>query len=631
MDKSGLKYCPILNTNISVTNMEETLSYIFENLVQLSGDYICVSNVHTTVMSFQNESYRVIQNSGAMALPDGKPLSIVSKMRGYHQAQRVPGPDLMPEVLRLSVSGGQRHFFYGSSEHTLTKLREVLETTYPGLQIAGMYAPPFRPLTEEEDQKVIEMINESHPDFVWVALGAPKQENWMYQHRGKVEGLMIGVGAAFDFFAGTVKRAPQWMQEFCLEWLFRISQDPKRLLKRYLTTNFAFVYHVFQENRTIPKKKKIIMIGHKRIPSREGGVEIVVEQLAVRLAARDWKVEAYNRYGHHVSGKKYDEDYGRKDRKYYKDVRIRIIPTFQTSTLNAIVYSFLGTLRALFGGFDVFHYHAEGPCAVLWIPKLFGKRVVATIHGLDWQRSKWGNFASSVLRFGEKMAAKYADEVIVLSKNIQQYFLETYGRETVFIPNGIEKPRKRKAELIIEKYGLHKDEYILFLGRMVPEKGIHYLLEAFAQLKTEKKLVIAGGNSQAAEYMEKIRTMAAQDRRVIMTDFVSGQTLEELYSNAYVYVLPSDVEGMAISLLEAMSYGNCCLVSDIPENTEVVEQYGISFRKSDVASLKEKLEYLLQNPREVAELQSRSADFICKKYDWDRIVSETERLYNRER
>ena len=609
--------------------MEETLEYIFGNLSGLKGEYICVSNVHTTVMSYRDEKYRKVQNSAAMALPDGKPLSIVSRMRGYHEAQRVPGPDLMPEILKRSVENGYKHFFYGSTDDTLQKLKETLEKSYPGVQITGMYAPPFRALTEEEDREVIDRINNSKADFIWVALGAPKQERWMYEHRGKVHGLMIGVGAAFDFLAGTVKRAPKWMQDLCLEWLFRISQDPKRLLKRYLETNFSFVYHVLRENKKLPKKKKVVMIGHKRIPSREGGVEIVVEQLAVRLVQKDWNVEAYNRYGHHVSGRKYDEDYGRNDRKYYKNIRIRIIPTFQSSKLNAIVYSFLGTMRALFGRFDVFHYHAEGPCAFLWIPKLFGKRVVATIHGLDWQRSKWGNFASFVLKFGEKMAAKYADEVIVLSQNVQEYFKETYGRNVVYIPNGIEKPEKRTVELIQKKYGLKKDEYILFLARMVPEKGVHYLLEAYSQIKTDKKLVIAGGNSQAVEYMDRIKKMAAADERVIMTDFVSGQTLEELYSNAYTYVLPSDVEGMAISLLEAMSYGNCCLVSDIPENTEVVETYGIHFKKGNVADLKEKLEFLLTNPEKVYDLQRKSADFICEKYNWDDVVDKTVELYGK--
>ena len=625
--KQELQYCTILGTNINVTNMEDTLDYIMKYRKELSGDYICVSNVHTTVMSFRDEQYRKVQNGGAMALPDGKPLSLVSKWRGYPEAERVPGPDLMPEIISRSLRHGYRHFFYGSSEDTLSKLKEKLLEQYPGLQIAGMYSPPFRTLTKEEDGEITNMINASHPDFIWVALGAPKQEQWMYEHKGKVEGLMFGVGAAFDFLAGTVKRAPNWMQDLCLEWLFRISQDPKRLFKRYLTTNFSFLYQVYKENRTLPKKPSVVMIGHKRIPSREGGVEIVVEQLAVRMVKKGWRVEAYNRYGHHVSGKKYDEEYGRNDKKYYKGIRVRIIPTFQSSKLNAIVYSFLSTFRALFGKFDVFHYHAEGPCAFLMIPKIFGKRVVATIHGLDWQRSKWGNFASAVLKFGEKMAAKHADEVIVLSKNVQRYFEETYGRETVFIPNGIERPEIRKVEVIGQKYGLEKDEYLLFLARMVPEKGVHYLLEAFKKIDTDKKLVIAGGNSQAVEYMDMIRKMAAEDDRVIMTDFISGQTLEELYSNAYMYILPSDIEGMAISLLEAMSYGNCCLVSDIPENTEVIEDCGVSFKKSDVADLRSQISHLISHPEVVEEYKNRSTYFICNKYNWDDIVDSALELY----
>ncbi|MDD6811372.1 MAG: glycosyltransferase family 4 protein [Lachnospiraceae bacterium] len=373
------------------------------------------------------------------------------------------------------------------------------------------------------------------------------------------------------------------------------------------------------------------MIGHKRIPSREGGIEIVVEELAVRMAAMGHKIDAYNRYGHHVSGKKYDEEYGRGDRKFYKGIRVRIIPTFRSSKLNAIVYSFFATIRALFTPYDVLHYHAEGPCAMLWIPKLFHKRIVVTIHGLDWQRAKWGNFASYVIKSGEKMAAKYADEVIVLSKNVQQYFKETYGRDTVYIPNGITRPEIRKAELITEKYGLEKDGYFLFLARIVPEKGLHYLIEAFRKLDTDKKLVIAGGNSQAVSYMEKIHKMASEDDRIIMTDFVQGQILEELYSNAYAFILPSDVEGMALSLLEAMSYGNCCLVSDICENTEVVEDKALSFQKGNVKDLQKKLEYLLQHPEMVEEYKKQSSDFICKKYNWDNVVEQTLQLYRAEK
>lgn len=639
MGKEQLQYCTILKTNINVTDMESTISYITSNLDVLRGDYICVSNVHTTVMAFRDEEYRNIQNSAAMALPDGQPLSIVSRKRGYRSAKRVAGPDMMPEILNLSQERGYKHYFYGSTKNTLMQLKKELLTRYPKLEIVGMYAPPFRDLTRDEDEEIVRRINESGADFVWIALGAPKQEKWMYEHKNKVNGLMIGVGAAFDFIAGTVKRAPMWMQKLCLEWVFRIMQDPRRMIPRYLNTNFTFLYQVHRETKALEKYNqnvigrqdkrplRIAMIGHKRIPSREGGIEIVVEQLAVRMAALGHRVDAYNRFGHHVSGKKYEQEYGWKGRKFYKGVRVYIIPTFKSSSLNAIVYSFFATVRALFGGYDVLHYHAEGPCAMLWLPRLFHKKLVVTVHGLDWQRAKWGAFASGVIKFGEKMAAKYADEVIVLSENVKQYFADTYHRQVTYIPNGINRPEKWPPEFITEKYGLHKDGYILFLGRIVPEKGLHYLIEAFSKIDTDKKLVITGGNSQAVEYMERIHRMAAKDERIIMTDFVQGQMLEELYSNAYAFVLPSDVEGMALSLLEAMSYGNCCLVSDICENTEVVEDKAFVFRKGDVKDLRQKLKYMLEHPEVVHAYADQSADFICAKYNWDEVVDETMQLY----
>ncbi len=195
-----------------------------------------------------------------------------------------------------------------------------------------------------------------------------------------------------------------------------------------------------------------------------------------------------------------------------------------------------------------------------------------TSAGIDWQREKWqSGLGSKFIHQGEKNAAKYADEVIVLSKGVQDYFKETYGRETHFIPNGVNRPQIREAKLITDHFGLEKDSYILFLGRLVPEKGIRYLVEAFKNVKTDKKLVIAGGSSDTDSFMEELKDLAKGDDRILFTGFVQGAMLDELYSNAYIYTLPSDLEGMPLSLLEAMSYGNCCLVSDIPECTEVVE------------------------------------------------------------
>jgi len=630
IDLNRMKYCKILGTNICVTDMNKTVEYLTGNLEQLRGKYICVSNVHTTIIAFRDKDYQAVQNAAAMALPDGKPLSIVSKGRGFPEAGRVPGPDLMPKIFELSKEKEYRHFFYGSKPETLKKLEENLRRKYPYLQIVGMYAPPFRRLTEEEDQQVIQLINASKPDFIWVALGAPKQEIWMNAHMDRLSGIMIGVGAAFDFHAGTVKRAPKWMQEICMEWLHRILQDPVRLMPRYIGTNFSFLWNVHKENKQLKKIKKlsgkplkIAMIGHKRIPTREGGVEIVVNELALRMVKKGNQVDAYNRRGSHVSGKEFVSRIG----KEYQGIRIISIPTFESKNLNAIVYSFLASIRALFGGYDIIHFHAEGPCAMLWIPKLFRKRIIVTIHGLDWQRSKWGNFASRVLKFGESLAAKFADEIIVLSSNMKKYFEEEHERETIYIPNGIARPEYKAVQEIQEKWKLCKDGYILFLARIVPEKGIHYLIEAYKQLSTDKKLVIAGGSSHSQEYYSQLIEMSADNENIIFTDFVGGRTLEELFSNAYIFVLPSDVEGMAIGLLEAMSYGNCCLVSDIPENTEVVEDKAVTFKHGNVEDLRQQLELLLQSPDKVSEYQKIAADFICNKYDWDHVVDKTLDVY----
>ena len=275
-------------------------------------------------------------------------------------------------------------------------------------------------------------------------------------------------------------------------------------------------------------KLNVAMLGHKRIPSREGGIEIVVEELSTRMVERGRSVTCYNRLGHHVSGKEFDGG----SLKEYKGVRLKSVITINRKGLAAMTSSFFGAIRAAFGRYDVVHFHAEGPCAMLWLPKIFGKRCVATIHGIDWQRAKWGGFASKYIKFGEKVAAKYADEIIVLSEGVQKYFMDTYGRKTVFIPNGANRPILRGPQLIKERFGLEKDSYILFLGRLVPEKGITYLIEAFKGVTTDKKLVIAGGSSDTDTFMQELKQLAEGDNRIIFTGFVQGQMLEELYSKA---------------------------------------------------------------------------------------------------
>ena len=368
----------------------------------------------------------------------------------------------------------------------------------------------------------------------------------------------------------------------------------------------------------------IAMFGQKRVPSREGGVEIVVEELGSRMADLGHSVTCYNRRGHHVSGAQFDTE----ERKNYRGMRMKSVPTLEKKGLAAVSASFFAALCCCFQSYDVVHIHAEGPAFFSFLPKWLGKKVVVTVHGLDWSREKWKHgFASKFIRQGERNAVRWADEIIVLSKAVQDYFLETYGRQTRLIPNGVSRPEKKSPEQIREAFCLEGEDYILFLGRLVPEKGLRYLIQAFRKVDTDKKLVIAGGSSDTDDFFREIREMAEGDDRILFAGFVQGRTLEELYSNAYIYTLPSDLEGMPLSLLEAMSYGNCCLVSDIPECADVVEDKAFVFRRSDTENLREKLQYLCRNADAVHSCKAQAADYICEKYSWEDVVKQTLVLY----
>ncbi len=361
---------------------------------------------------------------------------------------------------------------------------------------------------------------------------------------------------------------------------------------------------------------KIVMFGHKYIPSRVGGVEIVVEELSERMAALGHDVTCYNRSPGSVQ-------------KMHRGISLKTVPTIRCKGLAAVSSSFFAAIHASFSHADVCHIHAEGPALMSFLPKFFGKRVIVTVHGLDWQREKWkSGFGARYIRRGEKMAVRFADEIIVLNQELQQYFLKTYGRETRLIPNGITKPNIMLPEQITAPFGLQGGEYLLYLGRLVPEKGVHELIEAFSGVRTEKKLVIAGASSDTEEYAENLKKQAASDPRILFTGFAEGQILAELYSNAYLYILPSHLEGMPLSLLEAMSYGNCCLVSDIPACSDVVEDWGITFPARDVRALQNVLQKLCDDEAFVRSYQDGAADFICGKYNWDQVTLETLELYH---
>ena len=371
---------------------------------------------------------------------------------------------------------------------------------------------------------------------------------------------------------------------------------------------------------------KVAMIGHKVVPSRRGGIENVLTSLCPLLVESGVDVTCYNRSSDQVE----NEYVGTVTNKQYRNVKLKKAWTVDAKGISAMIASFTAAIGATFCDYDILHFHAEGPCAAMWIPKLFGKRCVATVHGLDWQREKWGRgFASKYIKFGERVMVKYADEIIVLSESARAYFRETYNRETVLIHNGIDEPVKKDADKITEMYGLSKGDYVCMVSRLTAEKGVHYLIDAYNSIQTDKKLVIAGDTSDTDEYVAMLKEKAANNPNIIFTGFISGDVLEEVYSNAYLVVLPSDIEGMSLSLLEALAYGNAVLCSDIPENTLVTEEKAMHFRKGDVEDLACKLQAMCADEKLVDDLKDGVDAFILAKYSWRDVANATCDLYKK--
>lgn len=357
----------------------------------------------------------------------------------------------------------------------------------------------------------------------------------------------------------------------------------------------------------------IAMFGQKQTPSPSGGVEAVVGELSTRMAKHGHRVTCYDRGGR---------------KAFWNGVAICPVPTIGKKGLAAVTSSFFAAVFSALADVQVVHIHAEGPAFWCWIPKLTGKRIVVTIHGLDWQREKWKDtLGAYYIRLGERMAVRFADQIIVLSNSARNYFLQAYGRETVWIPNGIAPANPIPAKQIWDRFHLQKEEYLLYLGRLVPEKGIHYLIEAYCGMKTEKKLVIAGSASDTEDYVIRLRKMAEGNAGICFTGFADGQLRAELYSNAWAYILPTDLEGMPLSLLEAMGYGNCCLTSDIPECTEVAGDAAMCFERGNVRQLRERLESICHDRKLVLQYREKARAARRDLFDWENVVKETLELY----
>jgi glycosyltransferase involved in cell wall biosynthesis len=370
---------------------------------------------------------------------------------------------------------------------------------------------------------------------------------------------------------------------------------------------------------------RIAMVGQKGIPARYGGIERHVEELSVRLGEAGHEVLVYTR-----------EWFASPQTKDMKGVQAIITPTIRTKHLDAIVHTFTSTLHSIRAGADIIHYHGVGPSLLSWLPRLLAPRikVVATFHCVDRYHQKWNSFAQLMLGLGERFACLFPHRTIAVSKILRAYCNDRFGRATVYVPNGIERPGGQGLgdEKTLAKFGLDQDGYIVMVSRLVRHKGAHHLIEAYQELERQgrtqgKKCVIVGGSAFTDDYVDELLKQSEGDRNIVFTGYQSGRDLDALFANAYLVVHPSESEGLPIAVLEAMSYGKTVLASDIPENLEVTRDHGVNFRNRDVRDLREKLDFLLQSPSFVTRQGEAAQEFVLRNYRWDDIAHAVDGVY----
>lgn len=372
---------------------------------------------------------------------------------------------------------------------------------------------------------------------------------------------------------------------------------------------------------------RIAMIGHKSILLREGGIEKTVRNLSFFLTEKGHQVTVYDR-GNYYSTRGNDRFLSASIKnQILTDEKLRIIRIPTVSGAGEVpLYSFFAALHAGLSQYDVVMIHASGPCRMIPIVRILGKKVVAFIHGLDSKSSKWGRFASAYLSSGEKTAAKKADELLVLSEHIQTYFREIYGRKATLVFNGIDDPRKLNTDASVQtldEYGLHPDGYLIWSGRISPEKGLQYLIPAFRNCHTDKMLVLAGEvDDRKGSFYHKILSMCNNNHRIRFIGNQFPEKLQELYTNAYAFVFPSEQEGMAHSLLEAQASGSACLLSDIPENRAVAKEHALYFQSKDIEDLEKKLQYLLNHPEERTVLTKEQTEDVLRDFSWQKSAEQ---------
>lgn len=487
--------------------------------------------------------------------------------------------------------GVRRSVVVGDAPEAAQLTRRIERHLWLGEHVVGRVGHTPGPDWLGKPENLGDLIKRHHVDVIWLAPPADLQDHSLPSLLFEPEG------------STTIWRAlPRDWARFTDTILSLLNFEQLELLHERLEHHLAL------------PTLRIAMLGSRGVPANYSGIEKYVEEVGSYLAQEGTHVAVYC-HTKYVS-----------KRGNHRGMELRFVPTIPTKHLETIIHTFLATLHALLQGEEIFHYQALGPTTLAWLPRLFGRKVVTTVQGLDCDRAKWGWIARRYLKFGEWATCHFPHTTIVVSQALVQHYVERHSKETAYIPNGFEPPTRQPPRLIKEM-GLNENGYILFVGRLSPEKGCHTLVQAFAQTQTDKHLVLAGRATYDDNYYQQLLTEANGLNTIHFTGFVRGAVLQELYSNAYLVVLPSELEGLSISLLEAASYGNCLLVSDIPENLEAIGDTGFSFRNGDSAALAQQIQWLLDRPDQIESARACTQAWAFSLMDWRDVAMATQRVY----
>lgn len=640
----------ILGVNIAVTNIQDTVDLIVSQIEELRGEFICLSNVHTTVIAEADEEYRRIQNSAFLALPDGSPLALVQRLRGYKGAEQVAGPDLMPALWKATENTDISHFFYGSTQETIDALSAKLKERYPGVKIAGMISPPFRPLTEEENEEVVRRINDSGASVVWVGLGAPKQERWMYEQKGRIHALMLGVGAGFDFHAGTVKRAPSWMRRHYLEWLYRLTQDPKRLWKRYIKTNGKFILLSIKDafvwkKYTDGDKKNLLIYAHYYYPDVASTGQILTE-LAEGLndTFHTTVICTVPSYTGRIS------QYYRKHKYYFENIngvdvlRIRV-PEFRKSFALSRIFNIVSYFAsAIAATFRVerqdYVLTISQPPVLGGILGVIGKRakkakLIYNIQDFNPEQIQAVGFTQnrSVLRLMmalDKYSCRQADKVVVVGRDMIETLKNRFAvlPPHAYINNWINEedivplpPDHPQVAAFKKRYGMEGRFVIMYSGNI----GLYYdlpnIVKVIERFQDQREVLFAFiGEGSVLEELKEYR----QKHRISNIVFVPYQDKSSLvYSlnsgDVHFVVNAEGIKGVSVpsKLYGVMAAGKPVLgiLEKGSEARLIVEEAGcgISVEPGDYEAIGELIQSFIdmKDSPELAKMGSRGRAYLA--------------------